>query len=273
MSPTAGHAQYDQETEVTQGDDGRWHGHLSPRWNIGENPNGGYLLACALNAMARSVDHPDPLTVTTHFLRPGSPDAPFDVDVQVLRSGRSVSTVRATLAQQDKVRVEMLATFGDLEQNAGIDTELDPRPTYTLPPPPDCPLRSGQTQGLHLPIMDRLEVRLNPDHARAGESEDAVISGWIQFADGRAPDSLSLAMFADAFPPSLLTRLGVIGWVPTLELTVQVRRRPAPGWIQAEFHTADLQGGRMIESGMLWDQAGHLVAQSRQLGLVMRRDN
>ena len=31
----------------------------------------------------------------------------------------------------------------------------------------------------------------------------------------------------------------------------------------------DLTGGRMIESGCLWDSEGHLVAQSRQIGLLL----
>ena len=36
----------------------------------------------------------------------------------------------------------------------------------------------------------------------------------------------------------------------------KVRRRPADGWVLAEFQTSDLNEGRMIEtfiSGCLWD--------------------
>jgi len=77
-------------------------------------------------------------------------------------------------------------------------------------------------------------------------------------------------LFADAFPPSLFGSLGVVGWVPTIELTVHVRRRPAPGWILGRFATRDLGGDRMIEDGQLWDETGALVARSRQLGLLLR---
>jgi acyl-CoA thioesterase len=56
--------------------------------------------------------------------------------------------------------------------------------------------------------------------------------------------------------------------VPTIELTVHVRRRPAPGWMLGQFRTLDLIDGRLIEDGVLWDSAGNLVAQSRQLALV-----
>ena len=76
-------------------------------------------------------------------------------------------------------------------------------------------------------------------------------------------------MFGDAFPPSLFSLLGKVGWVPTLELTVHVRRRPVPGWIQARFTTTDLHDGLLIEDGQLWDEEGHLVARTRQLALLL----
>lgn len=95
------------------------------------------------------------------------------------------------------------------------------------------------------------------------------MAGWIRFVDGRPADSLALALFADAYPPSLFTALGSIGWVPTLEMTVHIRRRPAPGWLMATFESDDLAGGRMIETGSLWDAEGHLVARSRQLGMLL----
>jgi acyl-CoA thioesterase len=59
--------------------------------------------------------------------------------------------------------------------------------------------------------------------------------------------------------------------VPTIELTVHLRRRPASGWVLARFECDDVEGGRMIESGTLWDSTGAVVARCRQLGLVLAR--
>ena len=75
--------------------------------------------------------------------------------------------------------------------------------------------------------------------------------------------------FADAFPPTVFARLGPIGWVPTLELTVHVRRRPAPGWLACHVWCDDVHNGKLIESCRLWDSTGELVAQSRQLGYLI----
>ena len=95
------------------------------------------------------------------------------------------------------------------------------------------------------------------------------MQAWTRFADGRAPDTLAAVMFSDAFAPSIFTRLGRVGWVPTIELTVHVRRCPSPGWMLGRFVTEDLHDGRMIEDGWLWDAEGTLVARSRQLAMLL----
>ena len=144
-----------------------------------------------------------------------------------------------------------------------------PPPRFpTCPPPEACPARSSQAQGVSLPIAEQLDIRLHPDQARMGGSGAARISGWIRFHDGRAPDALACLLFADAFPPAVFSLLGMVGWVPTVQLTVHVRRRPAPGWMLGEFWASDLSDGRVIEDGALWDSTGQLVLQSRQLALV-----
>ncbi|MFT7652596.1 MAG: acyl-CoA thioesterase [Limisphaerales bacterium] len=225
------------------------------------------MVACAMGCIAETLPHPDPITVTTHFLRPGLADEPYQVTVEVLRTGRTMSTARATLSQAGKSRLEVLCAYADLTQSVGVSQELNIAPV-DLPPPDKCVGRSEETQGIHLPILDRLDVRLHPQQAVPGGSKTAEMTGWIRFMDSTEPNSQVLPLFADAFPPSVLSALGVVGWVPTLELTVHIRRRPAPGWVRAQLLTEDLAAGRMIESGRLWDSSGALVAQSRQLGLV-----
>ena len=50
-----------------------------------------------------------------------------------------------------------------------------------------------------------------------------------------------------------------------MELTAHVRALPAPGWISARLSTRNIAGGMFEEDCELWDSAGRLVAQSRQL--------
>lgn len=265
---------FDRETAVTPIADGRWSARVVDGYNIGENPNGGYLMAIVLRALRDqlamtdpSLDQPDPVTLTAHFLRPGVANADAEITTDVLKLGRSITTGRATLVQEGKARVELLAGFGRLAAG-GSEHEIT-IPAPELPPPDDCVDRAELSQGVVLPLLSRVEVRVPIDQVELGTGGEATMAGWIRFADGRPVDSLSLALFADAYPPSLFTTLGAVGWVPTLEMTVQVRRPPADGWVMATFETDDLAGGRLVESGTLWDCNGELVARCRQLGMLL----
>lgn len=263
-------SEVERETAIEPIADGRWSTRLSRSWHIGDASNGGYALLPVVRALRELSGHPDPMSVTTHFLRPGLGDTAGEITAELVRSGRRTGTTRGRLVQDGATRLEVLAAFSDLSTGSDVAPELAlPRPE--LPPPEECVDRAELAQGVELPILSRVDVRLRPDQTISGGSDRAVIEGWIRFRDGAEPTSLTLPFFADAFPPSLFPLVGNIGWVPTIELTVHVRRRPASGWIQARLECDDLQGGRMIESGALWDSTGALVARSRQIGLLLNR--
>jgi acyl-CoA thioesterase len=261
---------FDDDTRVQPGDSpGRYTGQVDPAWNIGANPNGGYLLALAAQALRQGTPaQPDALSITVHYLRPGLAGQPCQIDTQLLRSGRTLSTARATLLQDGNPRLEVLAAMGNLGAPDAAPPPLISLPCPSIPPPEACPGRSAPAQGVSLSILDRLDIRLHPDQAQPGAAGAARVSGWIRFADGRSPDALGCLLMADAFPPSVFGLLGMVGWVPTIELTVYLRGHPAPGWLLGEFSCQDLRDGRMVEDGALWDSKGQLVAQSRQLALV-----
>ncbi len=263
-------SQFDDDTRVLPGDSpGRYSGQVHPAWNIGANPNGGYLLALAAQALRQCAPgQPDALSITVHYLRPGLPGQPCQIDTQLLRSGRSLSTVRATLLQDGSPRLEVLAAMGNLADTANAPPPLISLPQPSIPPPEACPGRSAAAQGVSMSILERLDIRLHPGQAQPGAVGAARVSGWIRFADGRPPDALGCLLMADAFPPAVFGLLGMVGWVPTIALTVQLRGHPAPGWLLGEFWSQDLRDGRVVEDGALWDSSGQLVAQSRQLALV-----
>ena len=260
--------QFDHETAIRSVGDGQWVTSLSPCWNIGVNANGGYAAAAPLRALAELTGQPDPISVTTHFLRPVDAAGDAEISTELVRRGRTASVGRATLALDGRPRLTTVGAFGDLTGAVGADGEL------TIPPPdvpaPDrCVPRAELHQGVELPILDRVDVVIDPDCAVAAGSDRAVVTGWVRLADGGDATPLALTLFADVFPPALYPLMGRVGWMPTLELTVHVRRLPTPGWVLARFECDDLTGGRMIETGSLWDSTGTLVARSRQLGLVL----
>lgn len=263
---------FDLETDATRVTDNHWRLEMVANWNIGNNPNGGYLVACLLRSMSTlAPDTPDPVAVTTHYLRPGLAGQPADLHIRVVRLGRRTATVEGTMEQDGKARITCTATFARL---GTTDTERDHARSLSisppeLPAPHECISRTELAQGVDLPIMQRLDIRIAPKYATAGVHNDAIMAGWIRFSDDRPCDLLALTLFCDAFPPSVFTLYGPIGWVPTMELSIHTRRHPQPGWIKAAFTTRNLAGDLFIEDGVLWDENDQLVAQSRQLQMIL----
>ncbi len=260
--------EFDSETAIEPAGQARWTAHLSAGWNIGDNSNGGYALTPVLRAMSSLTPHPDPISVTTHFLRPAAGDTEAEVNAEVIRLGRTVSTLRGSLWQHGKQRLEVMAAFSSLDFGDASGPEINEAPPQ-IPPPQGCVQRRMLDQGVDLPLLSRVDVCVHPDHADSGHSDQAMIDGWIRFSDGTPPSGLALPFFADALPPSLFPLLGTIGWVPTIELTVHVRRRPAPGWLQVRQESHDLYRSKMVESGTIWDSTGAVVACARQVGLLL----
>ena len=264
---------FEHETSVDPVSDGAWITELSTNWNIGESANGGYAMSPVLRALREVGGHPDALSVTTHFLRPVQGGGPGRIETELVRRGRTVSVARGTLHQAGNVRLTVTAALGDLGDLDGATGDPSAPaigvPAPAIPGPDECVARRGEAQGVELPIASRIEVRIPAERTVPAGSEHAISEGWIRFVDGTAPTALALPLFSDAFPPTLFAKFGAVGWVPTVELTVHVRRRPAPGWIQARFECDDLADGRLIETGSLWDSTGALVARSRQLGLLL----
>jgi hypothetical protein len=140
-----------------------------------------------------------------------------------------------------------------------------------VPPFEQCTRRTAEGEMVPLALMSKLDMRLHPDDrgfATGQPNGVPRIRGWFAFADGRPNDTLSVLLAADAFPPPVFNLLAVPGWVPTVEFTVHVRAVPSPGPLRCEFTTKEIQGGMFEEDGVIWDEHGTLIAQSRQIGLI-----
>jgi len=64
--------------------------------------------------------------------------------------------------------------------------------------------------------------------------------------------------------------LGATGWAPTVELTWHMRAVPRPGPLAVACRARHVSGGWFDEEAEVWDSAGRLVAQSRQIARVGR---
>lgn len=264
--------EFDEQIAVTGAGERSYAADLADGWVVGGGVNGGYLLAVIGNAISAALpSKPDPIALSAYFLSPSVP-GPATVEVDVRREGGRVATVAADLRQGDETRIATLATFGDLGSSAGeVRTTA---PEIDLPPLEECVSNDFAPPELRkiARMMDRFDMRFHPDQigwAVGQPSGRGELSAWFRMIDGREPDPIELLMVVDALPPVTFD-LGQMGWAPTLELTVHVRARPAPGWLKVRHATRNLAGGMFEEDCDVWDSAGRLVAQSRQLAMVPR---
>lgn len=256
---------FDLEISSTPVAPGRREAVVTDHWNTpNETPNGGYLLALMLRALAVEMPHTDPLVAAVSFFKPGSP-GPAALESTTLRAGRRISTGETRLVQADATVAHLTASFRDLGQASGRTHEFGAPPV--LPPPDDCYDPSADMAGAS--IGDRVDYRLAvpPGWAFGRPSGDPTHSYWVRLAEDRPVDLFALAFLVDAYAPAV-SEIGVPA-VVTVQLTVNLYRQPAPGWLACAASTKHVVDGYHEEDMEIWDSAGHLVAQSRQLALVI----
>jgi hypothetical protein len=274
-------SRFERDTAVEHVGDRRYVGTVDPGWAVidGAAANGGYLMALAARAMRHPLpEHPDPVTITAHYLAPPAPGE-VTVDVEVVRVGGRHATVAAVLRQADRECVRLLGAFGDLSTASG-PTRVDRQPPE-LPPRDACIAFTDRAEAAAAdggppppPIARRFDHHIPA--AALGWTEGrpsgrGEIGGYLRWRDGADMDTLGLLVVADCYPPAVFdSGIGHVSWVPTIELTVQVRARPAAGYLAGWFATYAVTDGYLEEDGEVWDGSGRLVVLSRQLALAAR---
>jgi acyl-coenzyme A thioesterase PaaI-like protein len=269
-----GEFEFDEDTRLT-GEGPAFGTRITGRWDAFAGVNGGFMLALCARGLAQVMPFPDPVAVSGFYLRPGS-HGPGEIRTSVLRTGKTTAFGQASLWQDGKERVHATAAFSDLSKaglpNAGLPNAAGS--VYTggaapaLPPPADCyRFPAGALRGA--PIADRIDYRSTeePGWIAGKPSGNPLAEFWMRFRDGREPDLASLPLFVDAAAPAAM-EVGVLS--TTVELTVHLRARPEPGWLACRALTRYVAGGYHEEDFEIWDSAGTLVAQSRQLALLLQ---
>jgi acyl-CoA thioesterase len=261
--------EFDAETRLS-GDGPAFTAPITGRWSGMAGVNGGFMLALCTRALGHVLPFPDPVVVSAFFLRPGSPGQAH-LTTEVVRTGKTTAFGQASLWRDGKEIVRATAAFTDLSKAAARSAERGP--TFTgaaapsLPPPDECfAMPSASLSGVTL--TDRLEYRPGaaPGWLTGAPSGDPTAEFWMRFRDGREPDLMSLPLLVDAAAPVVL-EVGALS--TTVQLTVHLRAHPAPGWLACRALTRHVAAGYHEEDFEIWDSAGVLVAQSRQLALVL----
>lgn len=259
--------------------DGRYRVDVDAMWNCPLVPHGGLVTAIAAKAMAQELDDPTQRlrTITTVFAAPVQP-GPVQIDVSVLRRGRTISQVSAHLHNVDAdTGLTAVAVFGA------------DRPGFTFtdlaPPTADAPetypsFRDFPDGPFHFDFWDHADGRLVQGAARNTEfppSDDSERLYWYRFdepplLDGGVLDPLALVTFCDTMPGAIAQRVGsdTPVWLPpSADLTVHVLDDCRSEWVLARNHARWAGDGYASLDMELWSPDGRLCAYGTQIAFLV----
>jgi len=276
--PRSSTARFEDATTVVADPDvaGRYLVEMSDQWNAPLIPHGGVATAVALRAAEAELGVPGQRlrTVNTVFagqVRPG----PAQIDVNVLRRGRSMSQVVAHLHNVGaEAGHQVTAVFG--ASRVGVEF-VDATPPAAPGPEDSEPFRPpDDVDEYPVNFWEHVEGRLAVGHGWweegwAGTSSERAM--WYRYvnppttAEGHL-DPFALVALCDTMPGAVFERLGHRGWnayVPSVDLTVHVLQDAAPGWLLAANRARFSGDGYGSVEMELWDPDRGLVAYATQI--------
>jgi acyl-CoA thioesterase len=236
---------------------------------VQSGPNGGYLAAIALRGASSLVEEPTRAPRSLHVRYLSAPQAgAFELVTEVVRKGRSMTTVSMRMQQEGRDFVHASACFSEAFSAVAFQ---------------DCAMPEARPLDQCVAVEKRIPLNHRYDmwHAIGGElrsSPRALTGGWIRLADPRPVDALVLAAIWDAWPPAVFARTMETrfrGAVPTVEVSLYFRRRvPLPSatagdYVLLKTESTMADEGITEESAEIWSPDGLLLAQSRQLALLL----
>ncbi len=263
-------SRFDRAVAVQRLGPGRYAATVDSGFNGPVAPNGGVLAATMVRAAEAELGPAGPpaRSISAHYLSAPEP-GPLELQVSVLRAGRRVSFVEVRMLQHDRLVAQ--ATIIGSRAREGDWSSASAEPPTAPEPAQVAPVDGSEIPG-GPPIFARLEMRPVFGPGILAGSGEALVGGWLAFADDREPlDAARLCALCDIWWPAMFSAQTTLVGVPTLTLTVHLRTTEGAvrGPVLARFESLNAIEGHVEESGQLWSADGRLLAESRQLALLL----
>jgi acyl-CoA thioesterase len=281
-----GSSLFSRGTSVEAAGADRFVAELGEHWNCPIVPQGGIVAATAARAMEAALGDPTQVLRSLNGVFAGQVrDGPVEIEVTVLRRGRSMSQVRAAMRNPGAAAgFEALAVFGaeregfdftDARLPEGVIPALE-CPSYRDPTPDDFEAREP------FPFWKHVEGRPTLGHPPWEDYEptSSLRAQWYRFddpprSDDGTWDPLALVALCDTMPGAVGERLGPRGWArewfpPSADLTVHVLGEARSDFVLAVNRARHAGDGYASADMELWDLDGEsprLVAYGTQMML------
>ena len=260
---------FDDDTAIRPAGDGTFEGEIVDGWATPRGPLGGYVMAIVVRAMELAVDDAERTarSATMHFLRVPAL-GPVTVRTTIERAGRSLTAMSARLEQGGKLLGIAVGAWSKPWQGPTLG---DPAMPAAEPASERGQLRADFPRDQPPAFIQKLSMQHRFGDPPFTGSDSGEVGGWLGLRERRPIDAPAIAVLADAWFPAPWPRLAELAPAPTIDLTVHFRV-PLPiadGLLLGRFRNRLVRDGFFDEDGELWAADGTLVAQSRQLGLLI----
>lgn len=238
-------------------------------WLQGRTIYGGLVAGLLMQKAVSTVNDPSKrlLSVSITFVGPVQ-QSRARMTAEILREGKSVTTLEVRLWQEDEVQSILLASFG-AERPSGIEVHQERvAPDYALPEQLNC---LPYIEGFLPECYQQFELCWAEGQLPCSASSTPDFGGWFRFnPDLHANQALELPhllTLVDIWPPAVLPMFeqrapaSSLTWHLTLVHPVQHQLHD---WFKYKVFTDFAGDGYATEYAHIWDAQNRLIAISRQ---------
>lgn len=239
-------------------------------WGQGRAVFGG-LVGALMIARAQAVvgdEHKVLKSASINFVGPVLGGEQATLHAQVLRAGKSVTTVQVQLIQHDQVQSVLTASFGTARESViQIDSQI---PAVNLKPREQLS-QMPYIEGLVPEFLKHFDAYWSEGGLPFSGSTQPDFAGWMRLKPAEQVAFIQLPqLFAlvDMWPPSVLPLFNrpapasSLSW--QLDLVNLPTQMPGDAWWRYQVKTDYAADGYAFAQAHIWDEQGQLIAISRQ---------
>ncbi|MCL6415080.1 thioesterase family protein [Aestuariirhabdus sp. Z084] len=259
---------FNQMMASIQGQQDQFEAHIFPSWLQGRAAFGGLIAALGVEALLKSQEHPKPLrSIQVLFSHPVA-EGTVQIRTQLLRQGKSVSSLRADISQQGQFCCSVTASFG-ASRNSAISVDAEPLPQLT---PPESLQPFPFIAGVVPDFIQHFDMRWAKGNYPFTNCQQTTHGIWARFRE-QGPASLShLIAMADIPPPIPLSMLSQpangssLTW--SLEFLGDGFEANMEDWWHVETRLQQCSQGYAQQAYKIWAPNGQPVALGTQVMTV-----
>jgi acyl-CoA thioesterase len=238
-------------------------------WRQGRGVFGGLVVGALIEAIEQQVADPARKVRSVTAELPGPVEAgTVEIEVEPLRQGKNVSTMRAALSQHGEIRSHAVAILGASRAGGSALNWNDLTPPEVTPWAAIPPVPAAGVEFAH-----HFEYRVVEGIPLSGKTSRAI--GWVRARDpGPRRGAAYIAAMVDAWWPTAFNRFTAMRPMATIAFTLDILGDldgldPAAPLLHRAVAPV-CADGYFVETRELWGEDGRLIAINHQTFAIIQ---